>query len=138
MPVRAERHPVHRAGVAGQRGADRLAGAGVPQPHRPVGAGRGQALAVGAERHPVHRAGVAGDDLQGAGPLDHRGVNGALGAGSSVSERAARTRCKALASPPDSVPAKMLCASAISFCAVAVRRLACACLLEARGVELVA
>ena len=36
VPVGAERHTGHRAGVAGQRRADRLAGGGVPQPHRLV------------------------------------------------------------------------------------------------------
>ena len=41
----------HRAGVAGERGADGLAGVGVPQPHRAVVAGGGQPVPVGAERH---------------------------------------------------------------------------------------
>ena len=40
---------------------------------------RGQAVPVGAERHARHRAGVTGDDLQGAGPLGHRGIEGAVG-----------------------------------------------------------
>ena len=74
VPVGAERHTAHRAGVAGERGADGLAGVGVPQPHRAVVAGAGQPVPVGAERHTGHRAGVAGDDLEGAGPLDHRVV----------------------------------------------------------------
>ena len=39
------------SGVAGQRLADGLAGGGVPQPHRLVGAAGGDAGAVGAERH---------------------------------------------------------------------------------------
>ena len=43
----------HRAGVAGQGGADGLAGVGVPQPHRVVVAGAGQPVPVGAERHTV-------------------------------------------------------------------------------------
>ena len=79
MPVGAERHTRHRVGVAGQGGADRLAGVGVPQPHRLVVAGGGQAVPVGAERHTVHRAGVAGeggaDRLAGVGvPQPHRRV----------------------------------------------------------------
>ena len=69
----------HRAGVAGERVADGLAGVGVPQPHRGVGAGGGQAVPVGAERHPEHRVGVAGervaDRLAGVGvPQPHRAV----------------------------------------------------------------
>ena len=47
VPVGAERHTRHRAGVAGQGCADRLAGVGVPQPHRVVGAG---ARPAGARR----------------------------------------------------------------------------------------
>ena len=35
-------------------------------------------MPVGAERHTGHRAGVAGDNFQGAGPLGHRGVEGAV------------------------------------------------------------
>ena len=69
---------VHRVGVAGERVAEGLAGVGVPQPHRAVVAGGGQPVPVGAERHTVHRAGVAGDDLEGAGPLDHRAVERAV------------------------------------------------------------
>ena len=42
----------------------------VPDPHRPVGAGRGQGP-VGAERDPVDPAGVPG---QGAEVLERRGV----------------------------------------------------------------
>ena len=61
VPVGAERHTAHRAGVAGERGADRLAGVGVPQPHRAVVAGGGQPVPVGAERHTGHRVGVAGE-----------------------------------------------------------------------------
>ena len=69
----------HRAGVAGEWGADRLAGVGVPQPHRLVVAGGGEAVPVGAERHTDHRAGVAGeggaDRLAGVGvPQPHRVV----------------------------------------------------------------
>ena len=41
-PARPERHRQHRAGVAGQRLADRGAGGRVPQPHRPVAAGGGE------------------------------------------------------------------------------------------------
>ena len=41
--------------MAGQRRADRLAGVGVPQPHRAVGAAGGDAVPVGAERHTGHR-----------------------------------------------------------------------------------
>ena len=41
----------HRLVVAGERRADGLAGVGVPQPHRVVGAGGGDAVPVGAERH---------------------------------------------------------------------------------------
>ena len=33
MPVGAERHTGHRVGVPGERGAEGLAGVGVPQPH---------------------------------------------------------------------------------------------------------
>ena len=77
VPVGAERHADHRAGVAGEGCADRLAGVGVPQPHRLVVAGRGEPVPVGAERHPEHRAGVAGercaDRLAGVGvPQPHR------------------------------------------------------------------
>ena len=77
VPVGAERHTDHRAGVAGERVADRLAGVGVPQPHRAVAAGRGQPVPVGAERHTGHRAGVAGergaDRVAGVGvPQPHR------------------------------------------------------------------
>ena len=43
------------SGVAGQRCADRLAGVGVPQPHRLVVAAGGDAVPVGAERHTEHR-----------------------------------------------------------------------------------
>ena len=39
-PVRAERHAGHRGGVAGERRTNRLAGVGVPQPHRGVLASR--------------------------------------------------------------------------------------------------
>ena len=42
-----------RAGAGLEGRADGLAGGRVPQPHRAVGAGAGQQLAVGAERHPV-------------------------------------------------------------------------------------
>jgi len=38
VAVRAERHYVHRAGVAGQRVAEGVADVGVPQPHRGVDA----------------------------------------------------------------------------------------------------
>ena len=55
VPVGAERHTAHRAGVAGERVAERLAGVGVPQPHRVVVAGGGQPVPVGAERHTDHR-----------------------------------------------------------------------------------
>ena len=44
VPVGAERHAGHRVGVAGQRLADRLAGVGVPQPHRLVVAAGDDAL----------------------------------------------------------------------------------------------
>ena len=64
MPVGAERHTRHRAGVAGERGAEGLAGVGVPQPHRAVAAGGGQPVPVGAERHTGHRAGVAGERVR--------------------------------------------------------------------------
>ena len=57
---------LHRVGVAGERIAEGLAGVGVPQPHRVVGAAGGDALAVGAERHAEHRVGVAG---QRAAPI---------------------------------------------------------------------
>ena len=53
LPVGAERHAGHRAGVAVSGCADGLAGGGVPQPHRPVGAAGDEACAVGAERHPL-------------------------------------------------------------------------------------
>ena len=51
------------SGVAGQRLADRLAGVGVPQPHRLVVTAGDDARAVGAERHAGHRVGVAGQRL---------------------------------------------------------------------------
>ena len=75
---------VTASGVAGQRLADGLAGGGVPQPHRAVGAAGGDAGAVGAERHAVHRVGVAGerlaDGLAGVGvPQPHRAVGTAGG-----------------------------------------------------------
>ena len=77
VPVGAERHTDHRVGVAGQRGAEGLAGVGVPQPHRLVAAGGGDAVPVGAERHTGHRVGVAGqrgaEGLAGVGvPQPHR------------------------------------------------------------------
>ena len=64
--------------------ADRLPGAGVPQPHRVVEAAGGDAGAVGAERHAGHRVGVAGerlaDRLPGVGvPQPHRVVVAAGG-----------------------------------------------------------
>ena len=55
----------HGVGVAGERCADRLAGVGVPQPHRVVPAGGGQAVPVGAERHTGHGLGVPGQGLVG-------------------------------------------------------------------------
>src|SRR5262249_21311171 len=63
-PVRAERHAVDEAVVAGE-GAQELAGGRVPQPRRPVAAGGGQQPPVRAERHapdPVAaaRGGAAG------------------------------------------------------------------------------
>ncbi len=69
-------------GVAGQRLADRLAGVGVPQPHRLVGTAGDDPVAVGAERHAGHRVGVAGqrlaDRLAGVGvPHPHRLVGAA-------------------------------------------------------------
>ena len=79
MPVGAERHTPHPAGVAGERVADRLAGVGVPQPHRRVLAGRCQAVPVRAERHTHYQVAVAGergaDRFAGVGvPQPHRGV----------------------------------------------------------------
>ena len=71
LPVGAERHTPHRAGVAGERGAEGLAGVGVPQPHGVVVAAGGERVPVGAERHAVHRAGVAGE----------RGAEGLAGVG---------------------------------------------------------
>ena len=60
--------------------ADRLAGVGVPQPHRVVGAGGGQPVPVGAERHTEHLARLPGercaDGLAGVGvPQPHRRVS---------------------------------------------------------------
>ena len=57
--------PPPGAGVEGR--ADGPAGGRVPQPHRAVGAGAGQQLAVGAERHRAHA-------IPGAGPA--AGVEG--------------------------------------------------------------
>ena len=76
MPVGAERHVEHITVVAGQWVADRLAGVGVPQPHRRIPAGAGQPVPVGAERHTAHRSLVAGqwgaDRLAGVGvPQPH-------------------------------------------------------------------
>ena len=56
-----------------------LAGVGVPQAHRLIGAGAGQPVPVGAERHRPHPVGVAGhgvpQGLAGVGvPQPHRGV----------------------------------------------------------------
>ena len=64
--------------------ADRLAGGGVPHPHRLVPAAGGDALAVGAERHAGHPVGVAGerraDRLAGGRvPQPHRLVDAAGG-----------------------------------------------------------
>ena len=68
--------------MAGQRRAEGLAGVGVPQPHGVVGAGGGQPVPIGTKRHPGHCAGVIGEDLQGAGPLNHRVVeNTVVGGG---------------------------------------------------------
>ena len=69
MPVGAERHTAHRAGVAGERVADGLAGVGVPQPHRAVVAAGGEPVPVGAERHTAHRVGVAGERLAEGWPV---------------------------------------------------------------------
>src|SRR5262249_6526144 len=51
--------------------ADRLAAGRVPDPHRLVRRGAGQALAVGAEGHAIDIAGVAfeGEDLPAAGRI---------------------------------------------------------------------
>src|SRR5689334_15056503 len=51
-PVRAERHVVDLAVVAGE-GAQVLAGGRVPQRHRMVGAEGGEQAPVRAERHPA-------------------------------------------------------------------------------------
>ena len=79
LPVRAERHTEHQAGVAGQRRADRLPGGRVPHPHRLVAAAGDDPLAVGAERHARSpcRCGrsAAADRLAGVGvPHPHRPV----------------------------------------------------------------
>ena len=99
-PAEASRCPsglnatlVHRAGVAGERVADRLAGVGVPQPHRAVVAGGGQPVPVGAERHTEHRAGVAGERVADGWPVvgvpqPHRAVG--AGRGQPVPVRAER------------------------------------------------
>ena len=52
-------------------GEDLLAGRRVPDPHRPIAAGGGEALAVGAEGHAVTAAGVP---LEGEGLLAGRRV----------------------------------------------------------------
>ena len=57
-PSARERHAPDPAGVPLQ-GRQRLPGAGLPQPHRPVPAAAGQQPAVGGERHAPDRAGVA-------------------------------------------------------------------------------
>ena len=74
---------------------DGLAGGRVPQPHRAVGVGAGQQLAVRAERHPDHAAAGAGVGLDGADglaggriPQPHRAV--AVGAGQQLAVRAER------------------------------------------------
>ena len=77
---------VHSVGVSGQRVADGLAGVGVPQPHRVVAAGGGQAVPVGAERHTAHAlvcpVSVC-EGLAGVGvPQPHRAV--AAGGGDAV------------------------------------------------------
>ena len=76
----ADRHRVHRAGVAGERVADRGAGGQVPHPHRPVvAAGDDHRAAVQLGRPPprVTQLGVAGERVadRGAGgqvPHPHR------------------------------------------------------------------
>ncbi len=78
MTVGAERHSDHGVLVAGQGGADLLAGVGIPHPHRLVEARSAKPVTVRAKRHTIYRAGVAGDDLEGAGSLGHRGVERAV------------------------------------------------------------
>src|SRR5205807_450049 len=77
LAVEAEGHARDAAGVADQGLTDRLAGGGIPQPHRPVVAGGRDRLAVRAECDAVDAAGVAGqglaDLLAGGGiPQPHR------------------------------------------------------------------
>ena len=59
--------------------ADGLAGGGVPDPHRLVGAAGGDAGAVGAERHAGHISGVSGhglaDGLAGGGVPEPDGLS---------------------------------------------------------------
>ena len=87
MPVGAERHTVHRAGVPGERAADGLAGVGVPHPHRGVVAGRGQPVPVGAKGDTGNHVGVPGeraaDGLAGVGVPQPDRIVGAAG-GQSV------------------------------------------------------
>jgi hypothetical protein len=78
-PSRLKRHTEYPAGVPGQRGVDRRAGAGVPQPYRAIDAAGHDAAPVGAERHTDHLVGVPGqrgaDLLAGAGvPQPHLAV----------------------------------------------------------------
>ena len=75
--VGAERHIIHRVGVAGQRVADRRAGGSVPYPHRLVLAAGDDAPCVRAKCHAIHRTGVTServaDGLAGGGvPYPHR------------------------------------------------------------------
>ena len=94
--------PFWGGGVEGR--ADGLAGGRVPQPHRAVGAGAGQQLAVGAERHPEHAVPGAGgvegraDGLAGGRvPQPHRAV--AVGAGQQLAVGAERHPVHAASEP---------------------------------------
>ena len=65
------------------RGADGLAGVGVPQPHRAVGAGDGQPVPVGAERQTANAARCPGQ----------RGADGLAGVGDPTAAPR-RRRCR--------------------------------------------
>ena len=75
----------HDAGVAGERVAQTFTGIDVPQPHRAVQAGAGQAVPVGAERHGFHRPWcdpVSGSPRRSTGvgvPQPHGGIRGGGG-----------------------------------------------------------
>ena len=76
-PVRRERHPQYRAGVASKRRGQPASGR-VQQPHGPIAAGARQRARVRGECDPQHRAGVGGErggqPASGRVPQPHRRI----------------------------------------------------------------